>query len=325
MPRFSFFHFFSGKCRVGLATRDEPMIYPRRTHDYPVTTRDISKKTRDFRGKPRNVQPVIYPWQTRDLPVTTRDFFTGSNVPPIHWKFLGNLCLMTIYNIHSGHPKRESFSKFRLWIEKGMGGKTRVFGKNRVFSTKPGFPERTSVLLANPGYFKGLEAQGMYMYMYMYMYILYLMSFFQRVEIMSFFPDQHWINITPGPAAASLFVSPAGFHGVGSNTRPREVVAKFKKHDVVLAAKQTSSIFDKPSQKWKKISPKPEKKPVYVLGGQISKKIKGHLSWSCLPKSFAKTRKWSTWFDVPVLQKKSLSESGTGYSACLLPESHQIQ
>ena len=43
-----------------------------------------------------------------------------------------------------------------------MGGKTRVFGKNRVFSTKPGFPGRTSVLLANPGYFKGLEAQGMY-------------------------------------------------------------------------------------------------------------------------------------------------------------------
>ena len=67
---------------------------------------------------------------------------------------------MKIYNIHSGHPKRESFSKFRLWIEKGMGGKTRVFGKNRVFSTKPGFPGRTSVLLANPGYFKGLEAQG---------------------------------------------------------------------------------------------------------------------------------------------------------------------
>ena len=69
---------------------------------------------------------------------------------------------MKIYNIHSGHPKRESFSKFRLWIEKGMGGKTRVFGKNRVFSTKPGFPGRTSVLLANPGYFKGLEAQGIY-------------------------------------------------------------------------------------------------------------------------------------------------------------------
>ena len=43
-----------------------------------------------------------------------------------------------------------------------MGGKTRVFGKNRVFCTKPGFPGRTSVLLANPGYFKGLEAQGMY-------------------------------------------------------------------------------------------------------------------------------------------------------------------
>ena len=180
MPRFSFFHFFSGKCRVGLATRDEPMIYPWRTHDYPVTTRDISKKTRDFRGKPGNVQPVIYPWQTRDLPVTTRDFFTGSNVPPIHWKYLGNLCLMTIYNIHSGRPKRESFSKFRLWIEKGMGGKTRVFGKNRVFSTKPGFPGRTSVLLANPGYFKGLEAQGIYIYRYIihthmsiYLYRLY--------------------------------------------------------------------------------------------------------------------------------------------------------
>ena len=71
---------------------------------------------------------------------------------------------MKIYNIHSGHPKRESFSKFRLWIEKGMGGKTRVFGKNRVFSTKPGFPGRTSVLLANPGYFKGLEAQGIHIY-----------------------------------------------------------------------------------------------------------------------------------------------------------------
>ena len=43
-----------------------------------------------------------------------------------------------------------------------MGGKTRVFGKNRVFSTKPGFPGRTSVLLANPGNFKGLEDQGIY-------------------------------------------------------------------------------------------------------------------------------------------------------------------
>ena len=90
MSRFSFFHFFPGKCRVGLATRDEPMIYPWRTRDYPVTTRDISKKTRDFGGKPGNVQPVIYPWQTRDLPVTTRDFFTGSNVPPMHWKYSGN-------------------------------------------------------------------------------------------------------------------------------------------------------------------------------------------------------------------------------------------
>ena len=48
-----------------------------------------------------------------------------------------------------------------------MGGKTRVFGKNRFFSTKPGFPGQTSVLLANPGYFKGLEAQGIYMYVYM--------------------------------------------------------------------------------------------------------------------------------------------------------------
>ena len=35
-------------------------------------------------------------------------------------------------------------------------------GKTHVFSTKPGFPGRTSVLLANPGYFKGLEAQGIY-------------------------------------------------------------------------------------------------------------------------------------------------------------------
>ena len=43
-----------------------------------------------------------------------------------------------------------------------MGGKTRVFGKNRVFSTKPGFPGQTSVLLANPGNFKGLEDQGIY-------------------------------------------------------------------------------------------------------------------------------------------------------------------
>ena len=45
-----------------------------------------------------------------------------------------------------------------------MGGKTRVFGKKQVFATKPGFPGRTSVLLANPGYFKGLEAQGIYIY-----------------------------------------------------------------------------------------------------------------------------------------------------------------
>ena len=36
--------------------------------------------------------------------------------------------------------------------------------KTRFFSTKPGFPGRTSVLLANPGYFKGLEAQGIYIY-----------------------------------------------------------------------------------------------------------------------------------------------------------------
>ena len=63
------------------------MIYPWQTHDYPVTTRDILGKTRVFWGKPGFVQPVIYPWQTRDLPVTTRDFFTGSNVPPIHWKY----------------------------------------------------------------------------------------------------------------------------------------------------------------------------------------------------------------------------------------------
>ena len=63
------------------------MIYPWQTHDYPVTTRDILGKTRVFGGKPGFVQPVIYPWQTRDLPVTTRDFFTGSNVPPIHWKY----------------------------------------------------------------------------------------------------------------------------------------------------------------------------------------------------------------------------------------------
>ena len=35
-----------------------------------------------------------------------------------------------------------------------------MFLEKTVFSTKPGFPGQTSVLLANPGYFKGLEAQG---------------------------------------------------------------------------------------------------------------------------------------------------------------------
>ena len=63
-----------------------------------------------------------------------------------------------------------------------MGGKTRVFGKNRVFSTKPGFPGRTSVLLANPGYFKGLEAQGIYIYI---IYIIYISDILYKSQIKS--------------------------------------------------------------------------------------------------------------------------------------------
>ena len=84
-----FFQKNTGKSRVGLATRDEPVITPWQTRDYPVTTRDIVGKTRYFGTKPGYVQPVITPWQTHDYPVTTRDFFTGSNVPPMGWKIVG--------------------------------------------------------------------------------------------------------------------------------------------------------------------------------------------------------------------------------------------
>ena len=69
-----------------------------------------------------------------------------------------------------------------------------------------------------------------------YTYSIANESFFKGGEIMSFFPDRHGKHIVTRTRSSVPFWSPAGFHGVGSNTRPREVVAKFKKHDVVLAA-----------------------------------------------------------------------------------------
>ena len=109
----AFFQNLTGKTRVGLATRDEPMIYPWQTHDYPVTTPDISQKTRVFRGNPGYVQPVIYPWQTRDLPVTTRDFFTGSNLPPCIRKYRGK-CFFSWKN---GIPWDDQFERFACSVD----------------------------------------------------------------------------------------------------------------------------------------------------------------------------------------------------------------
>ena len=142
MPRFSFFHFFSGKCRVGLATCDEPMIYPWRTHDYPVTTRDISKKTRDFRGKPGNVQPVIYPWQTRDLPV----IFSRVRMCPQYienfwgiyawWQFT-----ISILDIQKGNRFQNSDCESKkVWEGKPVFlEKTGFFPQNLVFRGEPRF------------------------------------------------------------------------------------------------------------------------------------------------------------------------------------------
>ena len=137
MPRFSFFHFFSGKCRVGLATRDEPMIYPWRTHDYPVTTRDISKKTRDFRGKPGNVQPVIYPWQT---PWFTRDdpwFFHGFECAPNTLKIFGEFML-------------DENSQYPFWTsKKGIVFQNSDCESKKVWEGKPVFLEKTGFFPQN--------------------------------------------------------------------------------------------------------------------------------------------------------------------------------
>ena len=121
------------------------MIYPWRTHDYPVTTRDISKKTRDFRGKPGNVQPVIYPWQTRDLPVTTRDFFTGSNVPQYIENFWGIYAwwqfAISILDIQKGNRFQNSDCESKqVWEGKPVFlEKKRFFPQNLVFRGEPRF------------------------------------------------------------------------------------------------------------------------------------------------------------------------------------------
>lgn len=57
---------------------------------------------------------------------------------------------------------------------------------------------------------------------------------------MSFFPDRHEEHRHQDPQRP--FLSPAGFHGVGSNTRPREVAATFKKHRRRLG-RQTNVIY----------------------------------------------------------------------------------
>lgn len=77
------------------------------------------------------------------------------------------------------------------------------------------------------------------------------------------------------------FLFPAGFHGVGFLHTPERSCGKVQETWQSSWPLQASSIFDKPSQKWTKISPKPEKNlsMFWGLGGQISKKIKGHLSF----------------------------------------------
>ena len=102
-----------------------------------------------------------------------------SNTYPCNSSFWGELLALTWFSFQTLQAQKDfefmldDNLQYPFWTsKKGIvfkiqivnwkryGGKTRVFGKNRVFSTKPGFPGQTSVLLANPGNFKGLEDQG---------------------------------------------------------------------------------------------------------------------------------------------------------------------
>ena len=104
-----------------------------------------------------------------------------SNTYPCNSSFWGELLALTWFSFQTLQAQKDfefmldDNLQYPFWTSikgivfkiqivnwKKYGGKTRVFGKNRVFSTKPGFPGQTSVLLANPGNFKGLEDQGMY-------------------------------------------------------------------------------------------------------------------------------------------------------------------
>ena len=106
-----------------------------------------------------------------------------SNTYPCNSSFWGELLALTWFSFQTLQAQKDfefmldDNLQYPFWTsKKGIvfkiqivnwkryGGKTRVFGKNRVFSTKPGFPGQTSVLLANPGNFKGLEDQGIYIY-----------------------------------------------------------------------------------------------------------------------------------------------------------------
>ena len=95
-------------------------------------------------------RPVIYPWQP------------GFECAPNTLIFLGEFMLDDNLQYPFWTSKKGIVFKIQIVNRKRYGRENPCFWKKRVFSTKPGFPGRTSVLLANPGYFKGLEAQGIY-------------------------------------------------------------------------------------------------------------------------------------------------------------------
>ena len=106
---------------------------------------------------------------------------------------------------------------------------------------------------------------------------------------------------SPGPAAASLF-GPLQVFTAWVRTHAREKLWQSSRNMTSSwPLKKGSSIFDKASQKWTKISPKPEKNLSMFWGVQFSKNQRAFVWCHVFLESCAKTRKMVNLIDVVFL------------------------
>lgn len=134
--------------------------------------------------------------------------------------------------------------------------------------------------------------------------ILATESIFQRGEIMSFFPDRHEEHHTR--TRSSVPFCPLQVFTAWVRTHAREKLRQSSRNMTSSWPPNKRHLFLTKLLRNEKFSPKQKNLSMFgALGGPNFLKIKGlPSSLSCLPKSFSKTRKWSTWLMLFLFFKK---------------------